>query len=150
MGWLITGIVVAVLVGAPIMLAYTWRNDAPRRSVPEDDQTARFIGGVKWSGGNATVPLAKLEVHKWGIRIAGSWGPLRRILPQWDVLSSEIRLAQVRKSRLGGTGIVFQLQDRKELTFWTSDKESTSAALKGIGIEVDQTPRSIPFTYPSE
>jgi hypothetical protein len=148
--WLILGIVVFVLVGAPVMLAYTWRKDMPKRSVPEDALVARFIGGVKWSGGNATVPLAKLEVHQWGFRIAGSWGPLGRILPQWDVLSGDIKMAQVGKSRLGGTGLVFQLQDGTELTFWTSDNASVCTALKGVGIEVDQTTRLIPFTYPSK
>ena len=147
--WIIAACVILVIAGTLLGIARSWRKDsligAP--GIPDDDLVASFVGGVKWDGGNATVPLARLDVHRWGIRITGSWGPLRRILPKWESLAAEVTNAQLGKSRLGGSGICFQIRG-SQLMFWTSSTTSASAALAEAGIEVDQTPRQVPFRYP--
>jgi hypothetical protein len=149
LGWIIAAVVVIGIIGTLFGISRSWRKDmqAETPGVPEDALVASFVGGVKWNGGNATVPLARLDVHRWGIRITGSWGPLRRILPHWEVLAADVSRAQLGKSRFGGSGICFGLR-RSELVFRTSSTASVSVALAEIGVEVDQTPREVPFTYP--
>jgi len=149
LGWIIAAVVVIGVVGTLFVIAHSWRKDMPTETpgMPDDALVASFVGGVKWSDGNATVPLARLEVHRWGIRIRGSWGPLRRILPLWEVLADDVSQAQVGRSRLGGSGICFVFRG-SELIFWTTDIVASSAALREVGIEVEQTPRKVPFTYP--
>jgi hypothetical protein len=149
LGWIIAACVILGIAGTLFGIARSWRKDTRTGAlgIPDDALVASFVGGVKWSGGNATVPLARLDVHRWGIRITGSWGPLRRILPEWELLAADVGHAHLGKSRLGGTGICFVLNG-SELLFWTSNTASVSAALAEVGIEVDQTPRQVPFTYP--
>jgi hypothetical protein len=45
-----------------------------------------FVGGARWPLGNATLPLARLDFHQFGIRLHGSVGALDWVLPGWQVL----------------------------------------------------------------
>jgi hypothetical protein len=107
---------------------------------------------VRWkNGGNATVPLARLDVFPQGVRIGGSWGPLRRFVPCWEYLTSEVDQLQMAKSSypppLGGPGLRFRFNDGKEITFWTTNLQRTVAALEAVGFHVDKTVFKVPLTW---
>jgi hypothetical protein len=150
MGWLIAGAVILVIALTLIGITRTWRKDGRSLgSNPPADSVVikRVTGGVKWEGGNATVPLARLEVYPWGIRIGGSIRPLRWIVPCWEALSSDIDHVQYAKSTLGGEGLSFQFTDGSEVVFWTTEQVNVVGQLADIGVDVDSSSKRVPFRW---
>ena len=154
MGWLI--LVLFVLVFAFALYALSrlkgsdrlLPNDQASAPTAEQAPTASFIGGVRWKGGgSASVPMARLEISPQLIRVKGSWGPLRRLVPCWEYAISEVGSVQLSKSALGGPGLLFRMKDGNEVLFWTTDRERATAALGNVGLAVEPTTTRLPFSW---
>src|SRR4051812_43309973 len=49
-----------------------------------------FVGGTRWPMGNATVPLARLDFHEFGLRIHGVNRLFDRLVPDWTARYTDI------------------------------------------------------------
>ena len=155
MGWLI--LVLFVLVIAFALWALSRFSRQSDRLLPHGQASApieepgpsfSFIGGVRWKGGgSASVPMARLDISPQLIRIRGSWGPLRRLVPCWEYAISEVVSVQLSKSALGGPGLLFRMKDGNEVLFWTTEREQATAALDGVGLVVEPTDARLPFSW---
>jgi hypothetical protein len=150
MGWIIAGVVVLGMAATLAVISRAWRKDGKRfgSNRPADFTVLKgFTGGVKWEGGNATVPLARLEVFPWGIRIWGSVRPLRWILPCWEAPYSDIDHVQSAKSTLGGRGVGFHFTDGSEVVFWTTEPDKVVAQLSSAGVAAESSVKRVPFRW---
>jgi len=155
MGWVF--VILFVLVIGFSLWAISRFSRLSERLLPRDQKSAidraqtplaSFVGGVRWrGGGNASVPLARLEVSPQLIRISGSWGPLRRLVPCWEYTISEVESVRLAKSALGGQGLWFRMKDRNEALFWTTQREQATAALNSVGLAVETTDTRLPFSW---
>jgi hypothetical protein len=57
--------------------------DTPGHS--EIDTVTSYVGGLRWTGGNVTFPLARLELRHVGIRVLPSIRALSGIVPEWEI-----------------------------------------------------------------
>jgi hypothetical protein len=106
------------------------------RDEPSD---ATYVGGLRWSGGNATWPLVRLQLKSDGLRVHPSLSPLRMLVPAWHVPWSDvIRAERVQGTFPGSPGVRFYIQDRQHpFTFWCWRPKPILDALAGRGVAVD-------------
>jgi hypothetical protein len=107
-----------------------------------------FVGGARWPLGNATLPLARLDFHQFGIRIHGSVRVLDWILPDWHVLYQDIVGCEAVAARMMMTGGLRLRTSRSDgwIIFWTTRSvEDLLARLAKAGVPVESTHQRVSF-----
>jgi len=151
--WLIWVLLVAlaVIVGFSVVTRKSDRTIDP--SLKSGLLLSTYTGGLRWpsrSGtgiGNATVPLARLEIFEWGIRLTGSARPLRLVVPTWEVNYGEItEVGMVKSPLMKGSGIRFRARaPRSPIVFWTSQGLEILDRLQEHGVGVDRSVAELPL-----
>jgi hypothetical protein len=151
--WIIWVLLVAlaVIVGFSVVTRKSDRTIDP--SLKSGLLLSSYIGGLRWpskSGtgiGNATVPLARLEICEWGIRLAASARLLRLVVPTWEVNYYEIiEVGMVKSPLIKCSGIRFRARaPRSPIVFWTSQALEILDRLQERGVSVDRSVAELPL-----
>ncbi len=155
-GWFaLVWVVWMLLVVGAVVAGFRWYNRPAHRRLPDlttgTHAGSRYLGGLRWEGqggvGNATMPLARLELFDWGVRVAPSVGFLRALVPTWEARYSDLGTADLVKGPFfGSRGVRLRLHhDDRPLVFWTYSDKAILGELAGHGVSVTSTRSKLPW-----
>ena len=110
-----------------------------------------FIGGVRWPGGNATIPLARLSLLSDGIRLEYRFTFFNGFRPLfWEARYADLANVQsVGNVPLLNTGIRFRDRSTGDwVIFWTNHRAQVLQTLREKGIAVDAETARFHFFHP--
>ena len=104
--WVIAGLAILGFIGAIAGFSLLSRQGSRRVAQLHSDseRLETYVGGFRSRRMNATIPLARLDLFPWGVRLGGSASFLKKLIPTWEAEYVEIQEVQVVKSPLGTGG----------------------------------------------
>jgi hypothetical protein len=113
---------------------------------------ASFVGGVRWGSGNASIPLARLEVGDGDLRISLR-GILRKIptsgMFPFEANFEELEPAQAIGSSGFNNGIRFRRRNSVQwVIFWCRHRQQVLTSLEMSGMKVIREPVRAKFWNP--
>jgi hypothetical protein len=103
----------------------------------EVDAVISYVGGLRWTGGNVTIPLAKLELGDIGIRVSPSIRALSGIVPEWEIPWGRVERAEaVRALRVSG-GVRLYVTPDTRFIFWHRKPAKVLDGLASREVPVD-------------
>jgi hypothetical protein len=112
-----------------------------------------IIGGLGCASGEATWPLARLEIFRWGVHLEGGFRLIRPLVPVWEALfddSTHIEPCSLRLTPFG-KGVRFRAPKANRwdinnwAVFWTRKGEKVLDAVESLGVAVSREPAIIHF-----
>jgi hypothetical protein len=147
-GSIIAAVVVGVLAVPGIAAGYwglrQWTSSASRLvGLPVTQPEAEWLGAALTATVNVGLPLARLELFDWGVRLGSSARALRWCIPTWEARYGELAIVKsvTGPIQVGAiSGLRFAVADSADaVVFWSAHSPEILDRLQEAGATVDRS-----------